>query len=699
MTRREARLRAADLVSRMTTEEKISQMAYNARAVERLGVKSYNWWNEALHGVARAGLATVFPQAIAMAASFDSELLGEVASSIADEARAKYNAAQREGDHGICKGLTFWSPNINIFRDPRWGRGQETYGEDPFLTAAMGTAFVKGLQGDGEFLKAAACAKHFAVHSGPEAMRHFFDAIVDDRDLFDTYLPAFERLVKDAGVEAVMGAYNRVNGEPACGSRRLLADFLRGEWKFDGHVVSDCGAINDFHANHHVTASAPESAAMAIKAGCDLNCGCVYATGNILVALENGLITEEDLDRSVIRLFTTRFLLGEFETERPYADIPLDVVDCPAHQQLSLKMAWESIVLLKNTDHFLPLDAAQLKSVAVIGPTAQSISVLEGNYCGTAGEYVTIADGIRRSLPGARVNVVTGSQLYRDRSAGNTEPDDRISEAVAYAREADITVLCVGLDPTIEGEEGDASNEYSAGDKRNLLLPKSQQNLVNAVCSVTDRVVVVATAGSCLDLGIANDRAKGILHAWYPGARGGEAVADILFGRVSPSGRLPVTFYHNDDSIPDITDYRMAGRTYRYLKERPLYPFGYGLSYTSFAYDGFDVAKTGTGLIASVSVSNTGSRFGREAVQVYAKMEDSRYPAPNFQLCGIGSVALNPGESARVEIPVSEYWLKVVTDEGKRVDPDGGITLYIGGHQPDDYSCLLCGSECLKRRI
>ena len=300
MTRREARLRAADLVSRMTTEEKISQMAYNARAVERLGVKSYNWWNEALHGVARAGLATVFPQAIAMAASFDSELLGEVASSIADEARAKYNAAQREGDHGICKGLTFWSPNINIFRDPRWGRGQETYGEDPFLTAAMGTAFVKGLQGDGEFLKAAACAKHFAVHSGPEAMRHFFNAIVDDRDLFDTYLPAFERLVKDAGVEAVMGAYNRVNGEPACGSRRLLADFLRGEWKFDGHVVSDCGAINDFHANHHVTASAPESAAMAIKAGCDLNCGCVYATGNILVALENGLITEEDL---TVRLF------------------------------------------------------------------------------------------------------------------------------------------------------------------------------------------------------------------------------------------------------------------------------------------------------------------------------------------------------------------------------------------------------------
>nr|HQA05204.1 glycoside hydrolase family 3 N-terminal domain-containing protein [Clostridiales bacterium] len=581
MTREEARKRAKELLEKMTVEEKISQLVYDSRSVERLGIPSYNWWNEALHGVARAGLATVFPQAIGMAASFDKKLIYKVATAIADEARAKYNAAQEEGDHGIYKGLTFWSPNINIFRDPRWGRGQETYGEDPYLTAAMGTEFVKGLQGDGEFMKAAACAKHYAVHSGPEKGRHGFDAQVDDRDLFDTYLPAFERLVKDAKVEAVMGAYNRVNGEPACASKRLLIDILRGDWGFEGHVVSDCGAIADFHKNHHVTSSADESAALALKAGCDLNCGCVYASGNVLLALEKGLITEEDIDRSVLRLLTTRFLLGMFEEKQPYIDVPLEIVDCPEHRELNLKMARESIVLLKN-DGILPLDPAKLKSVAVIGPVAQSYSVLEGNYCGKAGEYTTLADGIRRMLPDARVHVVPGSELYRDRSEANCLPNDGVSQAVAYARRADVTILCVGLDPTIEGEEGVEARDYADGDKRNLLLPKSQQCLVEAVCDVTDRVIVITTAGSCIDLGVANTKARAILHAWYPGARGGEAVADILFGRVSPSARLPVTFYYDNNNIPDITDYRMENRTYRYSKEEPLYPFGYGLSYTTF---------------------------------------------------------------------------------------------------------------------
>ncbi|HXK84105.1 MAG TPA: glycoside hydrolase family 3 N-terminal domain-containing protein, partial [Clostridiales bacterium] len=531
MTREEARKRAKELLEKMTVEEKISQLVYDSRSVERLGIPSYNWWNEALHGVARAGLATVFPQAIGMAASFDKKLIYKVATAIADEARAKYNAAQEEGDHGIYKGLTFWSPNINIFRDPRWGRGQETYGEDPYLTAAMGTEFVKGLQGDGEFMKAAACAKHYAVHSGPEKGRHGFDAQVDDRDLFDTYLPAFERLVKDAKVEAVMGAYNRVNGEPACASKRLLIDILRGDWGFEGHVVSDCGAIADFHKNHHVTSSADESAALALKAGCDLNCGCVYASGNVLLALEKGLITEEDIDRSVLRLLTTRFLLGMFEEKQPYIDVPLEIVDCPEHRELNLKMARESIVLLKN-DGILPLDPAKLKSVAVIGPVAQSYSVLEGNYCGKAGEYTTLADGIRRMLPDARVHVIPGSELYRDRSEANCLPNDGVSQAAAYARRADVTILCVGLDPTIEGEEGVEARDYADGDKRNLLLPKSQQCLVEAVCDVTDRVIVITTAGSCIDLGVANTKARAILHAWYPGARGGEAVADILFGRV-----------------------------------------------------------------------------------------------------------------------------------------------------------------------
>lgn len=698
MTREEARKRAKELLEKMTVEEKISQLVYDSRSVERLGIPSYNWWNEALHGVARAGLATVFPQAIGMAASFDKKLIYKVATAIADEARAKYNAAQEEGDHGIYKGLTFWSPNINIFRDPRWGRGQETYGEDPYLTAAMGTEFVKGLQGDGEFMKAAACAKHYAVHSGPEKGRHGFDAQVDDRDLFDTYLPAFERLVKDAKVEAVMGAYNRVNGEPACASKRLLIDILRGDWGFEGHVVSDCGAIADFHKNHHVTSSADESAALALKAGCDLNCGCVYASGNVLLALEKGLITEEDIDRSVLRLLTTRFLLGMFEEKQPYIDVPLEIVDCPEHRELNLKMARESIVLLKN-DGILPLDPAKLKSVAVIGPVAQSYSVLEGNYCGKAGEYTTLADGIRRMLPDARVHVVPGSELYRDRSEANCLPNDGVSQAVAYARRADVTILCVGLDPTIEGEEGVEARDYADGDKRNLLLPKSQQCLVEAVCDVTDRVIVITTAGSCIDLGVANTKARAILHAWYPGARGGEAVADILFGRVSPSARLPVTFYYDNNNIPDITDYRMENRTYRYLKEEPLYPFGYGLSYTTFEYSDFSVEKKNDGSAACVSVTNTGSRFGREVTQIYAKIRDSRYKTPNFQLCGIDSVELAPGETARLNIPVSDYCLKVVTDDGKRVAPDGGITLYAGGHQPDELSVRLCGTKCLEVRV
>jgi len=387
-----------------------------------------------------------------------------------------------------------------------------------------------------------------------------------------------------------------------------------------------------------------------------------------------------------------------FEEKQPYIDVPLEIVDCPEHRELNLKMARESIVLLKN-DGILPLDPAKLKSVAVIGPVAQSYSVLEGNYCGKAGEYTTLADGIRRMLPDARVHVVPGSELYRDRSEANCLPNDGVSQAVAYARRADVTILCEGLDHTIEGEEGVEARDNADGDKRNLLLPKSQQCLVEAVCDVTDRVIVITTAGSCIDLGVANTKARAILHAWYPGARGGEAVADILFGRVSPSARLPVTFYYDNNNIPDITDYRMENRTYRYLKEEPLYPFGYGLSYTTFEYSDFSVEKKNDGSAACVSVTNTGSRFGREVTQIYAKIRDSRYKTPNFQLCGIDSVELAPGETARLNIPVSDYWLKVVTDDGKRVAPDGGITLYAGGHQPDELSVRLCGTKCLEVRV
>lgn len=696
MIRSEAKKRAAALVEQMTTEEMATQLLYNSPAIERLGVPAYNWWNEALHGVARAGLATVFPQSIAMAASFDTPLLGEVADAIADEARAKCNAARREGDRDVYKGLTFWSPNVNIFRDPRWGRGHETYGEDPFLTAEMGKAYVRRMQGDGAFLKTAVCAKHYAVHSGPEKLRHGFDACVSERDLWETYLPAFEHLVREAGVESVMGAYNRVNGEPCCASRRLLEEILRGQWGFEGHVVSDCGAVADFHTHHHVTDSAPQSAAMALKAGCDLNCGCAYAC--LAQALRQGWIEREDIARAAVRLFTTRFLLGEFEDNPPFAEISLQVVDSPAHRALNRKMAQEGMVLLKN-DGVLPLKPSALRTVAVIGPCAASIPVLEGNYCGTAGEYITLADGIRRSLPDAHIFVAQGSHLYRDRIEEMAQADDRIAEAVSLAKLSDMTVLCVGLDSTIEGEEGDASNAYAAGDKHDLRLPACQQRLVQAVCKATQNVIVVVTAGSALDLGVANSHAKAILHAWYPGARGGEAVADILFGRCSPSGRLPVTFYRADAPLPEFTSYSMAGRTYRYLQEKPLYPFGFGLSYTDFSYADLSVTTGEQGATAAVSVTNTGGCVGREVVQVYAAMRDSRYPTPQLQLCGFTSVTLQPGETARVAVELPAYWLKAVSDDGCRVEPDGGITLYVGGHQPDARSRELGCADCLEWRI
>ncbi len=672
LTRKEARALAVALVSQMTLEEKASQLRYDAPAIERLGVPAYNWWNEALHGIARAGTATMFPQAIGLAAMFDADLMEKIADTIATEGRAKYNMQSRRGDRDLYKGLTFWSPNINIFRDPRWGRGQETYGEDPYLTARLGVRFVNGLQGKGKYMKAAACAKHFAVHSGPESLRHAFDAVASKKDMAETYLYAFRALVREAGVEAVMGAYNRVNGEPACGSKTLLCDILRGEWGFEGHVVSDCWAIADFHLHHHVTDTAPESAALALQNGCDVNCGNTYL--HLLAAYQEGRVTEAQIEESAVRAFTCRYLLGLFADDCAYDAIDPIVTDCDEHAALALEAARKSIVLLKN-DGLLPLSTDQLKTVAVVGPNADSLACLEGNYAGTASRAVTYLEGIRAACEGrARVLYSAGCHLYKDRTSGLSRADDRIAETRYMAETADVTILCLGLDPTIEGEQGDTGNPYSSGDKRDLLFPPPQRALLDAVTAAGKPVVVVVSAGSAL----CADRGNAILQAWYPGQAGGAALADILFGKVSPSGRLPVTFYRDVDDLPDFCDYAMQNRTYRYFTGEPLYPFGHGLSYAKFRYA--NAAFDGNAVL--VDIENTGAVAADEVAQVYVRQEGSTLAPPNPALCAFARVSLAPGEKARVSLPVAPDAFLAVNENGAFVKDARGFTLYVGGGQP-----------------
>ena len=554
MDRSKARKRAEELVLKMTLEERASQLKYDAPAIPRLGIPAYNWWNEALHGVARAGQATIFPQAIGLGASFDEDMVYEIAEVIAEEGRAKYNAYSRQDDRDIYKGLTFWAPNVNIFRDPRWGRGHETYGEDPYLTARLGVKFVQGLQGEGPVMKAAACAKHFAVHSGPEALRHEFNAKASAKDMEETYLPAFEALVKEAKVEAVMGAYNRTNGEPCCGSKTLIQDTLREKWGFQGHFVSDCWAIKDFHENHEVTCSAEESAAMALDAGCDLNCGNTYL--HILNACKDGLVTEAAVTEAAVRLFTTRYMLGLFD-KNEYDEIPYDVVECREHLALSERAAEESFVLLKN-DGLLPLKKDRLKTIGVIGPNADSRAALVGNYHGTATEYVTVLEGIRRYVgDDVRIFYSVGAELAKDRTEGLGYRYDRLSEARTVAAHSDVVVLCLGLDETLEGEEGDTGNSYASGDKVSLQLPDSQLALMEAVAGCGKPVVLCLCAGSDIDLRYADSHFNAIVQLWYPGAQGGNAAARMLFGEESVFGKLPVTFYETLEELPDFTDYTM----------------------------------------------------------------------------------------------------------------------------------------------
>ena len=687
--------RAKDLVGRMTLAECAAQLLHGAKGVERLGVKDYNWWNEALHGVARCGMATVFPQAIGMAASFDDDLLFEVADVISTEGRAKYNTFQKYHDYGIYKGITFWSPNVNIFRDPRWGRGQETYGEDPYLAARMGVSFVRGLQGnDLRYLKTAACAKHFAVHSGPEKLRHEFNAEATKQDMEETYLPAFHALVK-AGVEGVMGAYNRVNGEPACGSKTLLKDLLLDKWGFQGYITSDCWAIADFHLHHKVTRVPVESVKLALDNGCYLNCGCTYE--HLLHAVELGMITEEQVRHAAEKLMTTRMKLGMFDARTPFDGLDLKDVDTPHNREVNCRMARESLVLLKNNG-ILPLKKESLRCVAVMGPNANSIVALEGNYHGTANQYHTVLESIREALPDARVLYSEGCSLYesgQDAAGYEGYDDNRLSEVQAMADMADLVIVVTGMDETIEGEE--IADKGLAGDKANLYLPLCQRRLVENLCLRKTPVVIVNLSGSSIDFAEGNEGAAAIIQAWYPGAMGGKAVADLLFGEYSPSGRLPVTFYKNENHLPDFCDYRMQGRTYKYLEEEPLYPFGYGLSYTRFGYSGLRAdgeVKAGSPVRASVEVANEGAMDSGTVVEFYLKDVEASVATPKYRLCGFRHIFLKAGERRKVEVEIPAEMFAIVTEEGERVYEPGDFVLYAGGSQPDAYSEALTGTGC-----
>ena len=688
--------RAKELVSKMTLEEKISQMCHEAPAIERLGIPAYNWWSESLHGVARTGCATVFPQAIGMAASFNTDLIEEVGKVIATEARAKYNENKLFGEALIYQGLTECAPNINIFRDPRWGRGQETFGEDPFLTAELGVSFIKGIQGDGEFLKAGACSKHFAVHSGPEKTRHGFDAVVDMHDMWETYLPAFEKTVK-SGVAGVMGAYNRTNSEPCCAHSYLLVDVLRNKWNFDGYVVSDCGALGDIYKFHKFVETKAEAAAVSLKNTCDLNCGETYDA--LIDAYEQDLITEDEITAAAENLFTIRYRLGEFEDVRPWSDVGLNKLDSKEHKALNLKTAEQCMVLLDNKDNFLPLDKKTDKKIAVIGTNSLSVTALEGNYNGYASEYITVADGIRRVFADAEISVEKGCNYCDEYLNHWSGFQNMISDGIATAAEADITILALGLDQSIEGEDTGFDNDYtSCGDKRTLGLPATQQKLAEAVCDVCENVVVLLLCGSSIDVGEkVRNHAKAIIHAWYPGAVGGLALANILAGEANPSAKLPITIYKVDHEIPDFEDYSMKGRTYRYIDGDALYPFGFGLSYTNYKYDNAKLVSADAEKISvSVSVENAGSIAGKEIIQVYAAYTDSRVATPHWQLCSLKSVPLEAGEKKEVSLDIDRYWVKAVTMDGERVDPDGKVTLYIGGHQPDSVSNKLLGYNCLE---
>lgn len=646
--------RIDDLLSRLTLEEKASQLLYNSPAIDRLDIPEYNWWNECLHGIGRAGRATVFPQAIGLAATFDDDLFYRIADAISTEARAKYNEAIRKNNRVQYLGLSFWTPNINIFRDPRWGRGQETYGEDPYLTGRLGSAFVRGLQGnDPNYLKAAACAKHYAVHSGPEKTRHEINILPDEKDFRETYLPAFKALV-DAKVEAIMCAYNRVYDEPCCGSKFLLKDILRNEWGFKGHIVTDCWALDDIWLRHKVVDTKEEAAAMAARAGVNLNCGYIYKY--LPKAIEQGLITEATVDSILRPLLKTRFRLGLFDPPGniPWANIGPEVVDSPEHRKLAYDAAVKSIVLLQNKNQVLPLNRDSIRNIFVTGPTAADVIALVGNYNGWSGDMVTFLEGITRAVDvGTVVDYSMGCLM-------NTPGD---YNGFWQAGMADVVVVCLGNTGMMEGEEGDAMLNTDGGDRADIRLPESQREFIRLMREKVPGkpIIAVITGGSAIALQDVLDAADAVLFAWYPGEQGGVALADIIFGKANPSGRLPLTFYKSIDDLPPFDDYSMKGRTYRFFKGEPLFPFGFGLSYSKFDYTGMGTPNgelAGSEKIrANLTVKNTGDRAGEEVVLIYASKAGERMekpgsylPAAEKSLVGFSRVHLEAGESRTIPI-------------------------------------------------
>ena len=648
--------RIDDLISRMTPEEKVSQLLYNSQAIDRLGIPEYNWWNECLHGVGRAGRATVFPQAIGLASTFDDDLVYRVADAISTEARAKYNEAVRKGNRGQYLGLSFWTPNINIFRDPRWGRGQETYGEDPFLTGRMGSAFVKGLQGnDPVYLKAAACAKHYAVHSGPEKTRHVFNAMPDEKDFRETYLPAFKSLV-DAKVEAVMCAYNRLFDEPCCGSKYLLNDILRGEWGFEGHIVTDCWALDDIWLRHKVVETREEAAAMAAEAGVNLNCGYIYK--HIPDAIAKGLITEANVDSILRPLLRTRIRLGLFDPPElvPWSALGPEVVNSAEHKALAYEAAVKSMILLQNKNQLLPLNRDSVRNIFVTGPTAADVMALAGNYNGWSGDMITFLEGITSAVDvGTVVDYSMGCQM--NTPGGYT--------GFWEASMADLVVVCLGNSKLMEGEDGEAMMNPGGGDRSDIRLPESQREFIRLLQEKLPGkpIIAVISGGSAIALQEVLEAADAVLFAWYPGEQGGKALADILFGAANPSGRLPVTFYKSTDDLPSFDNYSMKGRTYRFFEGEPLFPFGFGLSYTTFEYLPkltTEVKYTeGEKIREELTIKNTGDMAGEEVVLIFASkaVESNEKPDANLAwrektLVGFSRVFLEAGETKTISIEV-----------------------------------------------